>query len=276
MKAIITSILKLLGIYYPVQCYYRKWTFAKRRRKLQRQYEQYRGGGFTCNCCGDSYSRFAPNYPALEDKAAIDRNNVIAGYGDNVICPTCLSTSRERLVIAMLSDVDLRGKEILHFSPETHVFSYISSFTTPLTADLCPGRYKGIDRKVVRSDLTQLGFAAERFDIVIANHILEHIRDDQKALGEISRVLRRGGMAILQVPYSTAIQATIEEPSVSDPVKQSALFGQYDHVRIYALNDYIGRLEQAGFTVTFVSYEALQRLHKHAIQPGEGFLRIKK
>ena len=54
-------------------------------------------------------------------------------------------------------------------------------------------------------DLTKLGFTDSLFDIVICNHVLEHILDDKKAMREIFRILKPRGIAILQVPYSIKI-----------------------------------------------------------------------
>ena len=113
-----------------------------------------------------------------------------------------------------------------------------------------------------------------QFDMVIANHILEHIPDDIAAMKEIYRVLKRGGSAILQVPYSEIITATLESPEINDPAMQSALYGQKDHVRIYALNDYISRLRSVGLEVKKISYPELSNLYKHAIQDKECFLQI--
>jgi ubiquinone/menaquinone biosynthesis C-methylase UbiE len=38
------------------------------------------------------------------------------------------------------------------------------------------------------------------FDVIICNHVLEHVKDDQKAMSELFRVLNPKGIAILQVP----------------------------------------------------------------------------
>jgi hypothetical protein len=95
-------------------------------------------------------------------------------------------------------------------------------------------------------------------------------------MSEIYRVLKKGGFAILQVPYSETISETIEEPLIDNPKKQSNLFGQKDHVRIYQLNDYISRLGQSGFIVSKISYKELSTFHKNAIQLDETFLDIKK
>jgi ubiquinone/menaquinone biosynthesis C-methylase UbiE len=40
------------------------------------------------------------------------------------------------------------------------------------------------------------------FDIIWASHILEHVKDDIKAIQEITRVLKKGGIAVLPVPVN--------------------------------------------------------------------------
>ena len=86
---------------------------------------------------------------------------------------------------------------------------------------------------------------------------------------EILRVLKPGGVAILQVPYSETLPHTIEEPFIADPAQQAACFGQRDHVRIYALNDYTARLKKSGFRVQLLTPEILTPFRIHAIQEQE-------
>lgn len=45
-------------------------------------------------------------------------------------------------------------------------------------------------------DVQALPFADESFDSVIANHVLFHVPDRRRALGEVARVLRRGGLLV--------------------------------------------------------------------------------
>jgi SAM-dependent methyltransferase len=271
------NILHSLGIYHPLQSHYRNVVFYLQRLFYRISFASYKGHGFTCNVCQQQYFRFVDDWPASENKNAISKNNVIAGYGKNIICPNCLSNARERLVIAMLQHhVNIFNKKILHLSPEKNVYQYLKSKSEIITADLVPDFYKNIDKQIRKEDAMAFSFADQSFDVVIANHVLEHIPDDLKAMSEIFRVLKKGGIAILQVPYSETISATIEEPLIDNPVKQSALFGQKDHVRIYQLNDYISRLEQSGFIVSQISYKELSAFHQNAIQLDETFLEIKK
>jgi SAM-dependent methyltransferase len=54
--------------------------------------------------------------------------------------------------------------------------------------------------RTVASDATTMPFPDNAFDVVIAAEVLEHIRPDQQAMDEISRVLRPGGLAAVTVP----------------------------------------------------------------------------
>ena len=58
-------------------------------------------------------------------------------------------------------------------------------------------------------DLSQFPwpFATGEFDLVFANHFLEHTADTLKTLGEIHRILKPGGRFVAQVPYFRAVDA---------------------------------------------------------------------
>lgn len=273
----IKNILKAIGVYYPLLSYYHSRKFAARNRQYKKEYQQYAGSGYLCNVCGSSYSRFVPDLPSSENKNALDKNQVIAGYGEHILCPNCMSTARERLIIAYLKDkVNLEGKKVLHLSPERKVSIYLREKAAVTTADLMPEIYMSIVKDVQRQDATKFTFTDNSFDILVANHILEHIPDDRKAMREMYRVLKPGGLAILQVPYSETIATTIEEPAINDPAKQSALFGQEDHVRIFELNDYMHRLKSVGFIVELLPQADIDHYAIHATQPGEKLFVIHK
>jgi SAM-dependent methyltransferase len=269
--------LKSLGIYYFLQGNYRQLLFTVKKYFCRLKYAKFKGAGFTCNCCAAAYSKFVSEYPSAKNAYAITLNEVIAGYGQNILCPSCLSTARERLIIALLKDgIKIEGKRILHFSPEKNVYNFLKINNEVITADIDPLFYKPVDKGIKNEDATHLSFADNSFDVVIGNHILEHIPSDTKAMEEIYRVLKPAGRAILQVPYSAKNSTTIEEPGISEPDKQSALFGQKDHVRIYSLNDYVNRLKKAGFDVEVIPYTFLQDYYKFAIQDEECFINILK
>ncbi|WP_205513167.1 class I SAM-dependent methyltransferase [Longitalea arenae] len=251
--------------------------FYAQRGWLRFSYRSRKGDRFTCNNCGKQYDAFAPRYPSAADKNALEQFEVVAGYGENVYCPWCMCTSRERLMIAIFSTkIPVAGKRILHLSPEPFLFRFLHKQASVISTDLVPGFYKQIDPHIQYADATQLPFPTHSFDMVIGNHIMEHIPDDRRAMQEVYRVLKPGGIAVLQAPFSERIPITREEPTINDPQKQSAWFGQKDHVRIYSLTDYLERLKAAGFQVNYWSYDSLKEYYRYAIQPGEGFIHLLK
>lgn len=270
MKKQLTGYLKRLGIYHPLQSFYRGTVLFFLNNYYRLAYLTYKGNGYTCNFCEQRYDRFVPDYPTKTIATAINGHKVVAGYGENVYCPNCMSKNRDRLVLAVVRKyLNFNAKAILHFSPEKNLYNFLKSKTSITAVDLMPGFYKNIDKAIGYADATCLSFSDNSFDLIIANHILEHIPEDLKAMKEIQRVLKKDGVAILQVPYSEKLETTFEEPFINDPKKQELLFGQKDHVRIYALDDYLKRLENAGFAVKVLQPGSLQEFRKFAIQEEE-------
>jgi hypothetical protein len=165
---------------------------------------------------------------------------------EEAMCPTCGSLERHRLVWLFINAktdlLDGRQKKLLHVAPEKHLSALLSSLENLdyLSADIM------YSTAMIRMDLTGIPFPDESFDIVICNHVFEHIPDDRLAMSELYRILKPSRWAIMQVPIYG--ERTIENPSVIDPKERRKLFGQEDHVRKYG-RDYKDRLEEAGFKV---------------------------
>lgn len=272
MKEQAKRFLSMLGIYHPLQSTYRRTIDFFRKQYYRISYGKWKGRGYRCNFCGSQYEKFVPEYPSPNTSKPIREYKVIAGYGKDVLCPNCLSKNRERLLKAVFEKLLPMSGQMLHFSPEKLLFQYLQTKGAVTSADLMPGFYRTIDQSIDFADATQLPYGNERFDWVIANHILEHIPNDRKAMSEMFRVLRKGGAAVLQVPYSETLPNTIEEPDINDPERQEQLFGQRDHVRIYALQDYLARLESVGFEVRVISAEELSQFRDLAIQENESVI----
>lgn len=124
-------------------------------------------------------------------------------------CPCCGGRERHRLQFLVMQELlrrpDASGWRMLHVAPEGFFTAYLSArVATYETADL---HAPGVDHRV---DITDMPFASGHYDLVYASHVLEHVRDDAKAIAEIRRVLRPGGVAVLPVPI--VAPATIEYP----------------------------------------------------------------
>jgi SAM-dependent methyltransferase len=91
---------------------------------------------------------------------------------------------------------------------------------------------------------------------VIANHVLEHVSDDRQALGEISRVLKPGGFAILQTPFSAKLHQTWEDKGVDTEEARFEAYGQEDHLRLYG-RDVFQRICEAGFESCVVDHQTI-------------------
>lgn len=96
-----------------------------------------------------------------------------------------------------------------------------------------------------------------QFDRFLCSHVLEHVPDDRRAMSELYRVLKPGGWGIAMVPISLSLAKTLEDPAIVDSTERTRAFGQSDHVRLYSKQDFVTRLEQAGFVVDEVSASAL-------------------
>lgn len=105
----------------------------------------------------------------------------------------------------------------------------------------------------VKADICDLPFDENSYDFILCNHVLEHIPDDTKAMQELYRVLKPGGIAILQIPIDSSREVTFEDDTIIDKDERTRIFGQYDHVRVYGI-DYYKKLEKLGFTVKQIAY----------------------
>lgn len=213
----------------------------------------YSGNRHACPLCGTGLRTLLPmglKLPVLEEKRVVG-----GGYRLNALCPVCNSSDRERLVYLWLkqkTDLMERPQRILHIAPEPSLSALLLRMKNPdyVTGDLMN------PRAMVRIDVTKIPYDDGHFDAVICNHVLEHVPDDSKAMGELFRVLKPGGRAVLQVPLSASAAETYEDDSITGPAEREAAFGQFDHVRIYGHADYPERLRQAGFEVTIFDWNA--------------------
>lgn len=114
--------------------------------------------------------------------------------------------------------------------------------------DFDPSRYRHM-YEVKPIDLSGLEIAEESVDLLVCNHVLEHVPDMPLALREIHRVLKPGGVAILQVPLALNLQETIELSLESTEQERIERVGQRDHLRLLTPDDYFSYLTAAKFAV---------------------------
>ena len=213
----------------------------------------YKGSRFTDPIDGSSYRAFLPyGYNTLRQ---------------NALCLGTLSLERHRLLWLYLErETDFLTQEctVLHVAPEQVFYQKFKSFkhweytTTDLYSPLAD----------VKADLTNLPFEDNSYDLILCNHVLEHIPNDAKALQELYRVLKPSGTAILQVPLEESRLHTYEDDSITEPKERTQVFGQYDHVRIYG-KDFYQRIETAGFksqAVDILSKLTAEEIARYSLQ----------
>lgn len=209
-----------------------------------------------CNVCEAFVGGFLPYRQGSRTLPAAMRELRIVGSDlDHFECPRCGAHDRERHLLMYLRATGLwrciPSFRVLHFAPERRLARLISAASPALyvKCDLVPTA-----PDVRRIDMLRIPYPDANFDLVVANHVLEHVADDRIAVSEVARVLAPGGHAILQTPYSAVLRATLEDAGVSSPSARLQLFGQEDHVRLFG-QDVFSRIASAGLEPFVVRHE---------------------
>jgi SAM-dependent methyltransferase len=201
----------------------------------------------TCNVCG-----YRGRFQAAGKPRRIDAR-----------CPKCGSAERYRL-LALWLDRDgsfLKTAHVLHFAPEAGLAAMLKARVGRYeSGDIAPGKAD----KVLNIEAIAAPDAS--YDCVVCSHVLEHV-DDKKALSEIYRVLKPGGVALIMLPVIEGWAKTYENPELVSPEDRKRHYGQSDHVRYYGA-DVRDRIRAAGFALDEFTAEGPDVL-TYALQRGE-------
>ncbi|MFO7868300.1 MAG: methyltransferase domain-containing protein [Bacteroidales bacterium] len=175
----------------------------------------------------------------------------------DLVTPSNGARSRQRLVWHYLEnelDILTKNLRVLHIAPE---LSYLEILRKQKNLEYIPGdkMVQGYSNQkgIKNVDLTQIEFNNDCFDYIIANHVLEHIPNDKKAMTEMFRVLKNGGIGVVTVPINEKLDNTYEDSKIILPDDREKHFGQWDHLRLYGL-DIKKRFEEVGFDVEMNRY----------------------
>lgn len=189
-----------------------------------------------CAICGHRRSAFLP-YARGDSSALMISLGIVGSNLKAFQCPWCGCHDRERHIYMYMTAAgflpNLSGKQVLHFAPEKRLAPKIQAASAEryIRCDLSPQ-----SDDVMQVDMLNIPFDEASFDLLIANHVLEHVSDDAQALREIARVLKPGGFAILQTPFCAKLHATWEDAGINNDQARREAYGQEDHVRLYGGN----------------------------------------
>lgn len=209
-----------------------------------------------CPICHGSFPRFLP-LPALYEES-LRRHGSRLTLDDaetlnvqDYSCPGCGASDRDRMISLFLAerlpaDAGAESCAIIEFAPSRPLSGFLRSFPGVClrTADIA---MDGVDDAVDISDMRE--YPDGSFDVFICSHVLEHVRDDGKALSELHRILRPGGVGVLMVPIYLSLTQVDEDPAALDEGERWRRFGQNDHVRAYSRGGFLERVANAGFKV---------------------------
>ena len=234
-----------------------------------------------CAVCGNVVGGFLPYRRGWADAPEVLRRLSVEGSDlDNFECPRCGAHDRERHLVLYLRAHPLWAKlsalRILHAAPEKRLAVLIASCQPlqHLQCDLYPS-----EQGIQKIDLHAIPLPDASFDLVIANHVLEHVADVDKVLAEIGRVLVPGGHAVLQTPFAMALDVTLEDSAVDSESKRLEVYGQEDHLRLFG-RDLFERIE-VGLNATMAGGSHSQLLPNvdaaiAGVNPGEPFMLFRK
>ncbi len=115
----------------------------------------------------------------------------------------------------------------------------------------------------LKCEMHSLPVPDESFDAVLASHVLEHSIIPYVLLLEIRRVLKRGGLFYVNVPYPIEGNAAVRFPESYDAEKDTCFFEldpESGHVRIPSMSYYSYGVEKHIFVLTYWQWRWLFKL----------------
>lgn len=233
--------------------YARSYRFS-RKEETDRRATKSRVVAF-CAICEQTVPNWLPHPNIGPGSPFMMRVGAVGSDVKNYLCPRCQCNDRDRhlwlymLRSGVLSQVG-RGS-ILHIAPERHIEAKLVALAPAryVLGDLFPRQAH--HQKI---DCEDLPFENESFDLIISNHVLEHVSRPEAALGELFRCLKPDGYLIAQTPYVPALKRTFELDGPSTPEDAEFFYGQDDHVRLFG-RDIVDYFHQVGFAGSLFPHE---------------------
>ena len=138
--------------------------------------------------------------------------------------------------------------KILHFSPEEGLYNKLKKSTEVYIDGDTNSAYAN---HVI--DITNIPYEDDYFDLILCSHVLGHVYEEAKALEELYRVLKKGGIALILGLVNPEMESTFEEINIQSPADRLKNYGEPDLCRLYGM-DWDKRIAKAGFEVKLIDY----------------------
>lgn len=205
-----------------------------------------------CSCCGMEvvYRPLPEYYNEMQKRLGTELHVAETLNKDKYMCPVCGSSDRDRMIVSFLQKAGLaqaeEGTKVLQVAPADTIQKWIETYCPHVDYETTDLYMDGVS---FQSDITDMHMVAdETYDLVICSHVLEHVKDDKKAMRELKRITKPDGLVVFLVPVSLDMEEIDEEWGLSEE-ENWRRFGQGDHCRRYGKKGLMNRLEEQGFYV---------------------------
>ncbi|HPR30693.1 MAG TPA: methyltransferase domain-containing protein [Prolixibacteraceae bacterium] len=220
-----------------------------------------KGRKYRCNLCGSTFR-------ILQRDKYQQR--------ENARCPRCQSDESMRTLWFYLTNEILGRKNknrFLFVGNESILTRKLKE--SPLVFEYCDPAYfhaPGSD------DFDRL--PGNVFDVVILHQVLQYIPDDQLVFSELRRILRPGGIALIQTLIHPDMDRTYENISNPDDIDRLKAHYEPGVLRIYGTN-FSKHLARSGFEIETVDYAeqlgtAARNYYRLGMGPREMIYKCKK
>ncbi len=197
-------------------------------------------GELYCPICDRSFNKMNPHVGTYFIKG-----DPVDHFTKDAHCPSCNLDLRHRFFYAVFKKMYSSPSNInlLHFAPEYPIYKIFKKLIKNYTpADIDPSLYYEAEK----IDATNTNLPSQFYDVVIFNHILQFIKEDQLAIKELARILKPGGTLFIAVPLYGEKTSDGNDLSPND---RNLQFGAPHHLRMYG-KDVKEMIAKEGFEIT--------------------------
>ena len=152
-------------------------------------------------------------------------------------------------------DVDYSGLRVLDIGSSIGSFVKVREFDRAARSVAHAASYVTLDinvaaRPAVAADAHRLPFADHTFDVVVANNVLEHLREPSVGIAEMRRVLKDGGRLFYTVPFLYPVHEAPHDFTRFTQFGLRQLFREFAAVEVHALGGWFSTMAQLTFLLT--------------------------